>query len=279
MLAEELVLFLRQGWIGSLPESQLSLAQRLQHHQVLTHPAVFSAFASTDRSWFTQDPQPYANLPHALAGGEKMTIPSMHVLALEVLRPCVGPETKKVLDLGCGAGYLTHCLGKMAPNGQILGIDINQRLIEQALLVPNAPANVSFRRADVKEIIDDEYDAIHVGFNITHALSAELSMKLRTGGLLWAPVMSADDQSVAVCLIDKEGGSKKVIDMEYSPLRQPSADFEEKLKAIEQEIKGIYEDLQKRLGKSITLKDFPPKLPILLKERKILMAKIKRLSS
>lgn len=208
-----------------------------------------------------------------------MTIPTMQAIALELLRPSVGHEAKKVLDLGCGAGYLTHCFGKMAPNSSVLGIDINQRLIDQALKVPNTPSNVSFRRADVKEIIDDEYDAIHIGFNIPQSLSEEMSMKLRAGGLLWAPVISAETQIVSVCLIDREGEAKRVIEMEYSPLRQPTAEFVEKLKEIEDQIKAIYEDLQRRLGKTITLKDFPPNLQPLLKERKGLLAKIKRFSS
>lgn len=208
-----------------------------------------------------------------------MTIPTMHALALELLRPCLGPETKKVLDLGCGAGYLTHCFGKMASSGSVLGIDINQKLIDQALSVPNIPPNVSFRRADVREIIDDEYDAIHIGFNVPQAVCEEICMKLRTGGLLWAPVMTAGSEGVNVCLIDKDGAARTVIDMEYSPLRQPAAEFEEKLHSVEEQIKAIYSDLQLRLGKNITLKDFPPTLQPLLKERKILLAKIKKFNS
>src|SRR5688572_18595874 len=57
-----------------------------------------------------------------------------------------------VLDLGCGVGWATRVLAQRASGGFALGIDLSDRMIEEASKAYRNPANVAFLVADAAQI-------------------------------------------------------------------------------------------------------------------------------
>jgi SAM-dependent methyltransferase len=73
---------------------------------------------------------------------DKVLIPAIVRLAAEV-------RGKNVLDIGCGCGYLAAKIGRSAKS--VLGIDISQKMIEQATL-RHATKNVSFMHVSIETL-------------------------------------------------------------------------------------------------------------------------------
>lgn len=68
-------------------------------------------------------------------------------------------KSKKVLDAGCGNGYLTRKMAKSAK--QVIGVDITEELIEIAKNKDN-PQNVEFIQANLESLpfVDGYFDSI-----------------------------------------------------------------------------------------------------------------------
>ena len=58
--------------------------------------------------------------------------------------------TESVLDLGCGDGTLTAQLAELVPQGEVMGIDASQGMIDAAL--PKTRNNLRFLRMDISEL-------------------------------------------------------------------------------------------------------------------------------
>jgi trans-aconitate 2-methyltransferase len=58
--------------------------------------------------------------------------------------------TESVLDLGCGDGTLTVQLAELVPQGEVVGIDASQGMIDAAL--PKARSTLRFLRMDINEL-------------------------------------------------------------------------------------------------------------------------------
>jgi SAM-dependent methyltransferase len=56
---------------------------------------------------------------------------------------------RRVLEIGCGAGYLTRFLARLAEH--IVALDISQTAIERARALEVGPATVEFRTANIME--------------------------------------------------------------------------------------------------------------------------------
>jgi SAM-dependent methyltransferase len=81
-------------------------------------------------------------------------------------------DTARCLDVGCGGGDVTLELARLAPNGQVMGIDLDEIELELARseLAATGISNVTYRREDVLEMPRDaaRYDLIYVRFVLTH---------------------------------------------------------------------------------------------------------------
>jgi trans-aconitate 2-methyltransferase len=96
--------------------------------------------------------------------------------------------TERVLDLGCGDGSLTAQLAELLPEGEVVGIDASQGMIEAAL--PKAGNNLRFRRLDINNLdFVEEFDIVfsnatlHWVKNHQHLLDS-VCRALRAGGRL-----------------------------------------------------------------------------------------------
>ena len=72
-----------------------------------------------------------------------------------------GKHYARLLEIGCGAGYLTRLLAPYAD--QIIAVDISQTAIDQARALSSGPTGVEFRVAnimDYKPDVDGPWDLI-----------------------------------------------------------------------------------------------------------------------
>jgi len=78
---------------------------------------------------------------------------------------------ERVLDVGCGDGYITRSIAARVPAGSVVGIDASPRMIEVARSRPNPPGTViDFQVCDVLALpFDREFDVV-VSFNVLHWL-------------------------------------------------------------------------------------------------------------
>ncbi len=64
-----------------------------------------------------------------------------------------------ILDLGCGDGILTARLAELVPQGQVVGMDASQGMIDQA--ITHLRSNLSFVLMDINSWnLDDSFDVI-----------------------------------------------------------------------------------------------------------------------
>ncbi|WP_155372862.1 class I SAM-dependent methyltransferase [Catellatospora vulcania] len=76
--------------------------------------------------------------------------------------------TERVLDVGCGDGYVTRLLAARVPAGSVLGVDPSPRMIEAAHAADDQLTNVSFEVGDVTTMAyGPDFDLV-VSFNALH---------------------------------------------------------------------------------------------------------------
>jgi SAM-dependent methyltransferase len=82
------------------------------------------------------------------------------------------PRDATCLDLGCGGGDVSVELARLAPDGHVLGIDLDGTELELARAEASAAGvgNVEYRTADVMDDPRDgqRYDFIYLRFLLTH---------------------------------------------------------------------------------------------------------------
>lgn len=147
------------------------------------------------------------------------TAPHMHAHVLEEMLPAMLPHSNedsnvpvRILDVGCGSGYLTACLGRLVYKpagtesstsllgrpGQVFGIDIYPELVarsKQNILASSADRElfesktIQLRVGNGWEGWPEEapYDAIHVGA-AAEELPQSLAAQLKVGGVLIVPI-------------------------------------------------------------------------------------------
>ncbi|OUS92329.1 trans-aconitate 2-methyltransferase [Rhodococcus sp. NCIMB 12038] len=77
--------------------------------------------------------------------------------------------TERVLDVGCGDGFVTLRIAERLPGGSVVGVDASPRMIAKAVsrAVPDG-ARAEFRIADARDLpFDGEFD-VAVSFNALH---------------------------------------------------------------------------------------------------------------
>ncbi len=76
---------------------------------------------------------------------------------------------ERVLDVGCGDGYVTRAIAARLPGGSVVGVDASPRMIETARSRPDPPgAEVRFEVGDVRDLpYRYEFDVV-VSFNALH---------------------------------------------------------------------------------------------------------------
>ena len=102
-------------------------------------------------------------------------------------------STDSLLDIGCGPGNITLDLATLVPDGEVIGLDLAQEIVDQAetARLSAEVANVTFRVGDVYalDFDDDRFDVIHAHQVLQHlsepvgALS-EMRRVAKPGGIV-----------------------------------------------------------------------------------------------
>lgn len=109
------------------------------------------------------------------AGYERISGLQRH-LAREALGAMVFRGTERVLDVGCGDGYVTRLIADRLPAGAVVGVDASPRMIEVARSHPDPPrAHVEFAVADARDLpFAREFDTV-VSFNALHWVADQVA--------------------------------------------------------------------------------------------------------
>jgi ubiquinone/menaquinone biosynthesis C-methylase UbiE len=95
----------------------------------------------------------------------------------------------RVLDIGCGTGYLTHRLAKVAPGSTVLGMDPSDSMLTRARHL--APPNCTFTSGIAEHLPtpDESFDVVtsslmihHLPDNLRPTAIGEMFRVLRPGG-------------------------------------------------------------------------------------------------
>ncbi|CAD5208994.1 unnamed protein product [Bursaphelenchus okinawaensis] len=209
-----------------IPRRNADLVELLKAKGAFSSDRIKQVLLSVDRADFARV-SPYCDSPQSIGYNATISAPYMHAQSLERLADVIKDESR-ILDIGCGSGYLTTCFAEMiGPSGKVIGIDHISELV--ALSERNI-------RKHHEEYLDSErivlvtkdgrlghaalgpYDAIHVGAAASK-IPEELINQLARGGRMLIPVGTTEQQFLQ---IDKSENdkitSKNLYGVIYVPL-------------------------------------------------------------
>ncbi|RED54587.1 class I SAM-dependent methyltransferase [Cohnella lupini] len=132
------------------------------------------------------------------------------------------PRDANVLDIGCGYGPIGLIAARLAPQGHVKLIDINERAVELATL--NAKANgihnVSFAQSDIFSGVRSEtFDVIlsnppiRAGKAVVHQLFSESREHLNPGGSIWVVIQNKQGAQSARAKLEEIFGEEEVVEV------------------------------------------------------------------
>ncbi|MDD5599204.1 MAG: class I SAM-dependent methyltransferase [Victivallaceae bacterium] len=109
----------------------------------------------------------------------------------------------KILDLGCGPGFISAQLAKFFPSGTVTGVDSSKELLRQAKIMQQVEmlSNLNFKHGDIYNLDADvsDFELTYLRFVLQHLKNpvgalVSAAKTLRSGGILCA-VDIDDEQS------------------------------------------------------------------------------------
>jgi protein-L-isoaspartate(D-aspartate) O-methyltransferase len=231
-----------EDWV--LPELQLVEPRQAGQGALIAHlvssgldmsSRITGVLESIDRAEFMPtECDPYVDNPQRIGFNTTISAPHMHGLTLIMLENKLQPGIK-VLDVGCGSGYLTLCLAKMIGRGLVIGLDHIEELVNQASwnickshsrFVENEGISVRFVVGDGRLGCPDDgpFDVIHIGA-ATPEVPQPLLDQLAPEGVLMAPVGPINTyQRIMIFSKDAQGrlSSVETTSVSYAPLTDRS---------------------------------------------------------
>ncbi|CAM9848577.1 unnamed protein product [Scytosiphon promiscuus] len=172
------------------------LVKNLFDSNLVRSPRVMKAMQDTDRGFYTPQ-EAYEDRPQPIGFRATISAPHMHAHALEVLSPVIPAQGGRVLDVGCGSGFLTAALSRLAGvGGRVFGMDYIPELVE--LTRTNLNKDDATLLSSEKVLLktgdgwkgwkeNGPYDAIHVGA-AAESIPIDLVEQLKVGGRMVVPV-------------------------------------------------------------------------------------------
>ncbi|KAG7344081.1 protein-L-isoaspartate O-methyltransferase [Nitzschia inconspicua] len=191
--------------------NQRDLVEKLKQAGIIKTPEVAKVLEQVDRANFIPR-NSYMDAPQTIGMGQTISAPHMHAHVLEeMLCALVGKENVKILDVGCGSGYLTAALGRWVSSkhdvpgsgnilgvrsGKVFGIDVHQDLVDLTKENIRKQDGDLLQRDVVKVMLRDgwkglkeeaPFDAIHVGA-AADSLPQQLVSQLKVNGVMIIPI-------------------------------------------------------------------------------------------
>lgn len=198
-------------------KTQRDMVDHLVQAQIIKSPAVKEVMRLVDRKFYVPV-NPYQDSPQGIGSGQTISAPHMHAHVLEEMLPYLQASKRdvlKILDVGCGSGYLTAALGRwvqpapalagdksdihssiLRKPGIVYGMDIYNNLVflTQRNIQAGDPDLLKTGTVELKvgngwEGWPDAapFDAIHVGAAAAE-FPTELAQQLALHGVLIVPV-------------------------------------------------------------------------------------------
>ncbi len=132
------------------------------------------------------------------------------------------PHNASVLDIGCGYGPIGLIAARLAPQGHVTLIDINERAVELARhnAEANGIPNVSFAQSDLfAEVEAETFDVIlsnppiRAGKVVVHRLLVESRTHLKPGGATWVVIQNKQGAPSARAKLEEVYGEEAVIEV------------------------------------------------------------------
>ena len=127
--------------------AQAKLVEQLTRRGVISHQPVIEVMKQVDRGNYVSSMDPYWDTPQGIQCGQTISAPHMHGYALEEMLPSLlapekdqdgGRDTTplKMLDVGCGSGYLTAAMGRWVHPKTTTGTSSNDKDNEDDRILP-----------------------------------------------------------------------------------------------------------------------------------------------
>jgi len=252
---------MRGAW-KSQGKNQRELVEQLRKEGIIRTDAVEKVMGLVDRGNYCflrpgfeseSDLICYADRALNIGMGQTISAPHMHAYALGEIYPSVERARKqnhppKILDVGCGSGYLTACFGRwMLPSsnasvgGRVFGIDVRNDLVTMTR------KNIGRGDGDLlaKKVVDlyprdgwnglpehAPFDAIHVGA-AAETLPKLLANQLRVGGVMVIPIgPRVSGKHQVLYRIERVGGTDRCGDEHHYSSDQSFRESDFKVKSL-----------------------------------------------
>lgn len=129
------------------------------------------------------------------------------------------PNGARVLDIGCGYGPIGLTAARLAPQGHVTLIDINERAVELAEVnaATNGIRNVSFALSDLFSAVEGQtFDVIlsnppiRAGKVVVHNLFTDSWNYLKPGGTTWVVIQKKQGAPSAKAKLEQLYGEENV---------------------------------------------------------------------
>jgi protein-L-isoaspartate(D-aspartate) O-methyltransferase len=168
--------------------------------EMIQSNSLIEAMKKVDRANYAPK-SPYEDSPQSIGYRATISAPHMHAHAVQHLLPNANNPNAKILDVGCGSGYLAVVFARLNPTSKVYAIDYIPELVElsQTNIMKSDSDLISSNQ--IKLITGNgwkgfsegaPYDVIHVGAAAA-SLPKELTNQLAMNGKMIIPIGGIND--------------------------------------------------------------------------------------
>jgi protein-L-isoaspartate(D-aspartate) O-methyltransferase len=189
--------------------SQHELVEILINAGIIRKEKVVKALKEVDRKHYCPR-DPYVDSPQYIGYGATISAPSIHAAAMEHLYDYINRDNSKILDVGCGSGYLSVVMSRFNPSAKVYGIDCIPQLVDLANNNVKQYDNHLLKTKRLQFKIGDgwngfesdgPFDAIHVGA-AANKIPLSLINQLKVNGRMLVPI-GGEGEMQKLMLVDK----------------------------------------------------------------------------